>query len=84
MLNNLYGLIAYLILQVIPMFPKVAARPVEEVIGLIGRAVRVSTALTLVTAIAVTILGPVVLIGRRRFSLTDLNNSQINFCFSEL
>jgi len=43
------------------MFPKVAARPVEEVIDLIGRAVRVSTALTLVAAIAISILGPMVL-----------------------
>jgi O-antigen/teichoic acid export membrane protein len=43
------------------LFPKVAARPVEEVIGLIGRAARVSTTLTFIAAIAVMILGPMVL-----------------------
>jgi len=42
------------------LFPK-AAGPVEEVVTLIGRAVRVSMALSLLTSIAVMIVGPVVL-----------------------
>jgi O-antigen/teichoic acid export membrane protein len=43
------------------LFPKAAARPVEEVVTLIGRAVRVSMALSLLTSIAVMIVGPLVL-----------------------
>jgi O-antigen/teichoic acid export membrane protein len=37
------------------LLPKIAARPIEEVVALTGRAARVSTAVTLVVAIAVAI-----------------------------
>lgn len=43
------------------LFPKVAACPIKEVVALTGQAVRVSTALTFLAAIAVMILGPVLL-----------------------
>ena len=43
------------------LFPKTAARPVEEVVDIIGLAVRVSTALTFLAAIAVMLIGPVLL-----------------------
>ena len=37
------------------LLPKIAARPIEEVVAVTGRAVRVSTAVTLVVALAVAI-----------------------------
>ncbi|PSM47895.1 polysaccharide biosynthesis protein [Chroococcidiopsis sp. CCALA 051] len=37
------------------LLPKIAARPIEEVVALTGRAVRVSTAVTVVVALAVSI-----------------------------
>jgi enterobacterial common antigen flippase len=37
------------------LLPKIAARPIEEVVAITGRAVRVSTAVTLVVAVAVSI-----------------------------
>lgn len=43
------------------LLPKVAARPVEEVIALTGQAVRVSTAFTALAVIAVVIPGPLLL-----------------------
>ena len=43
------------------LFPKVTARPVEEVVMLVGRAMRVSLTLTLLASISVMLLGPVVL-----------------------
>lgn len=43
------------------LLPKTAARPVEEVVALTGRAARVSTAFTFLAAIAVMLLGPVFL-----------------------
>lgn len=55
MLNLVQGSIITVLL------PKAAARPVEEVVALTGRAVRVSSAFTLLGAIAVMILGPVLL-----------------------
>lgn len=43
------------------LFPKAAARPVAEVVALIGRAARISAAFSLLAAIALMILGPVLL-----------------------
>lgn len=43
------------------LLPKTAARPVEEVIALTGRAVRVSIVTTVLAAIAVMLLGPLLL-----------------------
>ena len=43
------------------LFPKAAARPVEEVIALTGRAARVNMALSFLTAITVMLLSPVLL-----------------------
>jgi O-antigen/teichoic acid export membrane protein len=43
------------------LFPKAAARPVAEVVAIIGRAARASLALTFLVAIAVMLLGPVLL-----------------------
>lgn len=43
------------------LFPKTAALPTTEVVALTGRAVRVSTAFTLLASVAVLILGPVLL-----------------------
>ncbi|OWY66716.1 polysaccharide biosynthesis protein [cyanobacterium TDX16] len=37
------------------LLPKIAARPIEEVVALTGRAVRVSTAVTVIVALAVSI-----------------------------
>lgn len=43
------------------LLPKAAARPVEEVVALTGRAARVSGTLTLLAALVVMIIGPVLL-----------------------
>lgn len=43
------------------LLPKTAARPIEEVIALTGRAARISTAFTFLAGIAVVTLGPVLL-----------------------
>ena len=43
------------------LFPKVAGRPVKEVVAMTGRAVRVSLALTCMAGIAVSLLAPIVL-----------------------
>lgn len=43
------------------LFPKTAARPIEEVVALTGRAARVSTAFTILAAIPVMLLGPILL-----------------------
>ena len=43
------------------LFPKAAARPVQEAVALTGQAARISMAFTLLVAIAVMFLGPVLL-----------------------
>ena len=43
------------------LLPKTAARPVEEIVALTGRAARISAALTFLAAIAVILVGPVML-----------------------
>lgn len=46
---------------VVVLFPKATARPVAEVVALVGRAVRVSTALTILVGIVVMLFGTVLL-----------------------
>lgn len=43
---------------VMVLFPKIAARPVEEVVELTGRAARISMAISFLASIAVLLLGP--------------------------
>jgi O-antigen/teichoic acid export membrane protein len=43
------------------LFPKAAARPIEEVVALTERAARVGTAITFLVGLAVMLLGPVIL-----------------------